>query len=492
MDSSVWYTQLIVDKTLDTAVYVQIADQIGHMVKSGRLKSGEKLPSSRVLSSFLKLNRQTIVVAYDELLAQGLVESTIGHGTFISQNLPDIQPQPLKKGGLSNPKIASTAGYKFNSNGSVDLPFVTSKTRYHLDDGFPDPSIAPLQDLTRAIRSQILIRNPYNQLGYGDPSGLLKLREELSKYLNTSRGLGIGAENILITRGTMMGFHLSCKGLLERGDTVAIGESTWSGAIRNFDQAGVKSIGIPVDAYGIDVDYLQEVCQKQPVKMLYITPHHHYPTTATLRADRRLKLLQLAEKYGLIIFEDDYDYDFHYQSRPLMPLASEDPTGMVLYCGSFTKTISPAFRVGYLVGPADVIAYLSKLRRFVDRQGDVVLEGAIADLLEEGLIQRHLRKSLRIYRERRDVFCSLLKDQLSNYISFNIPEGGMAVWANFEKDIDLVSLAKKAIQNDLYFSDGSILNMPEHMRGSTRLGFASSTPEELEICVSIMKKMIKG
>ena len=492
MDSSVWYTQLVVDKTSGTSVYVQIADQIGHMIKSGRLKSGEKLPSSRVLGSFLKLNRQTIVVAYDELLAQGLVESIVGHGTFITQNLPDIQPQKLKKDGLPNPKIAPSAGYKFNTSRSVVLPFVVNKTRYHLDDGFPDPAIAPLQELTRAIRSQILIRNPYNQLGYGDPAGLLKLREELSRYLNISRGLGISADNILITRGTMMGFHLSCKGLLEKGDTVAIGESTWSGAIRNFEQAGVKPIAIPVDAHGIDVDYLEELCRKQPVKMLYITPHHHYPTTVTLRADRRLKLLQLAEKYGLIIFEDDYDYDFHYQSRPLMPLASEDPAGMVLYCGSFTKTISPAFRVGYLVGPADVIAYLSKLRRFVDRQGDVVLEGAMADLLEEGLIQRHLRKSLRIYRERRDVFCSLLKDQLSSYVSFDIPEGGMAVWANFEKGMDLVSVAKKALQNDLYFSDGSIMNMPEHMRGGTRLGFASSTPEELENCVSILEKAIKG
>jgi GntR family transcriptional regulator/MocR family aminotransferase len=226
------------------------------------------------------------------------------------------------------------------------------------------------------------------------------------------------------------------------------------------------------------------------VRMVYLTSHHHYPTTVSLRAERRIQLLQLSEKYGFIIFEDDYDYDFHYLNKPLSPLASADEAGMVLYCGSFTKTISPAFRVGYLVGSANVIRYLAKLRRIIDRQGDTMLDNAMADLLQNGIIQRHLRKSLRVYRQRRDVFCNLLQGELNNWLSFHLPEGGMSVWAKFDPAIDLVKLAQRARKKDLYFSDGRIHDTPFSQSNATRLGFASSNIDELEQCIAIMKGLL--
>jgi len=209
-----------------------------------------------------------------------------------------------------------------------------------------------------------------------------------------------------------------------------------------------------------------------------------------LRADRRLKLLRLAEEYGFIVFEDDYDYDFHYLSKPLLPLASADPAGTVLYCGSFTKAISPAFRVGYLVGPENVISHLAQLRRIIDRQGDLILENSFAELLQNGVIQRHLRKSLREYRERRDVFCELLKTQLGEYLDFQVPDGGMAVWSRFSKEINLELLSEKALKKELVFSNGKHHDSPGNSLNSTRLGFASSTVEELEKCVNILRNII--
>ena len=162
----------------------------------------------------------------------------------------------------------------------------------------------------------------------------------------------------------------------------------------------------------------------------------------------------------------------------------------MLYSGSFTKSISPAFRVGYLVAPEEVIEHLSHYRRIIDRQGDLILENALAELLQEGIIQKYLRKSLREYRERRDVFCELLKQNLANEIHFQIPEGGMAIWAKFNQQIDLVKTAEKAQKNGLYFSNGLQHNLAPKNINSTRLGFASSTVEELERCVEILKNSL--
>ncbi len=172
-----------------------------------------------------------------------------------------------------------------------------------------------------------------------------------------------------------------------------------------------------------------------------------------------------------------------------MPLASADRNGMVLYCGSFTKAIAPAFRVGYLVTPDNVVRHLSHIRRIIDRQGDVVLENAVAELLQHGIISRHLRKSLRLYRQRRDVLCKLLEDKLKDNISFDIPEGGMAVWASFDKHINLQRLAEQALKKDLYFA-GGIRQADGRIINATRLGFASSTPQELEHAVDIIAKLI--
>ena len=476
---------LQVERNSRMPVYLQLANQLTGLIKSGTLQPGTKLLSSRELSVMLQVHRRTIVQAYDELLAQGWLESQTGSGTFVAKNLPLLKIE--EKQPAAGPAQVKHAGFTFEKQVHLNRSVIKNNTRLHLDDGFPDPRLAPIEDLSRAYRSQLLNGNPYIRLGYGDTKGSSWLRQELSVYLNETRGMQTTPENILIIRGSIMGIHLASTLLLRKGDIAAIDTPGWAGANMNFAQAGAQIVHLPVDAHGLQVDALEALCEKKPVRMLYVTSHHHYPTTVALRADRRLKLLQLAEKYRFIIFEDDYDYDFHYLSKPLLPLAGGDKAGMVLYCGSFTKTISPAFRVGYLVGPEDVIAEMAMIRRIIDRQGDQMLENAIAELLQTGVIQRHLRKSLRIYRQRRDYFCDLLRTELRDAVEFQVPDGGMAVWTRFKPDIKLKRIAEEALKKDLYFSDGSLT-----LQGgsSTRLGFASSSKEELEESVQIIRKLL--
>jgi GntR family transcriptional regulator/MocR family aminotransferase len=484
-------TLLLVDKTNTQPVYLQIANQLMVFIKEGNLQAGHRLPSTRQMADWLDVHRKTVIQAYDELLAQGWLESRTGSGTFVAKHLPETKPQQLLNGSTAGINPAHTAGFAFEPLPHLNHAIIQSKFKHHLDDGFPDSRLAPLEELARAYRSQLLTGNPYVRLGYGDTMGSLWLRQVLAPYLNDTRGLKITPENILITRGTVMGLYLASTALLQSGDNVVVGELNYNGANMNFLQAGANLIKIPVDEHGIVVDELENICRRQPVRLLYVTSHHFYPTTVALRADRRIQLLRLSEQYGFIIFEDDYDYDFHYLSKPLLPLASADKAGMVLYCGSFTKAISPAFRVGYLVASENVIRHLAQLRRIIDRQGDNMLENAIAELLQNGIIQRYLRKAWRKYRQRRDVLCELLKANLSEYVQFQPPVGGMSLWTHFDPAIDLTELTQKARQHDLYFSAGFRNNNTLPILNATRLGFASSTPAELEQSVAIMTKILK-
>jgi GntR family transcriptional regulator/MocR family aminotransferase len=249
-------------------------------------------------------------------------------------------------------------------------------------------------------------------------------------------------------------------------------------------------IGIPVDEHGLVVDELRKICEQQPVRMVYVTPHHHYPTTVALRMDRRLELLRLANQYGFIIFEDDYDFDFHFKHRPLSPLASADENGMVIYCGSFSKSFSPAFRMGYLVAAENVIALLSRARILLDRQGDHILDNAMADLLNDGTIQRYLRRTLPVYEERRDHFSGLLEKELKGAVKFGVPEGGMSVWTIFDPAIDLTLLSENAFKKGLTISNGKTHVYPQFNAHALRLGFASASMEELTKSVEILKEIV--
>ena len=486
---------LTIDRASVTPVYLQLSDQLNRLIQTGTLSRSQRLPGSRQLATLLGLNRQTVVAAYDEGMAQGWLKSRTGSGTFVAAHSPDVNPQLLAGISPDNRIVPGRPkekpGYTFESLSFLVRPTLTQSAGLRLDDGFPDNRLAPLDELSRAYRSYFRWGNPQQHFGYGDTKGYPLLREQLSTHLNETRGLRTMPDNILITRGSMMGLHLACQTLLRPGDVVVTGETTYAGATMNSQKAGALLLTVPVDEYGINVDALGMLCQQQRIRLVFVTPHHHYPTTVTLRADRRVRLLQLAEQYGFAILEDDYDYDFHYLSRPILPLASADQNGMVIYVGSLTKSVAPAFRVGYVVAPTALIDELARLRRIVDRQGDPMLEFAIGQLFKTGVMKRHFRKALRTYHARRDHFCNLLESELSSIIQFIKPDGGMAVWARFFPETNMEILAQRAAKEGLFIANGLSHNPPDKLLNGTRLGFASSTEEELERSVAVLKRVLR-
>jgi GntR family transcriptional regulator/MocR family aminotransferase len=279
--------------------------------------------------------------------------------------------------------------------------------------------------------------------------------------------------------------------LLRKNDEVVVGTPGYSGANLTFLQTGAKINYVSVDDEGIDVDALEKLCSRKKIKMIYVIPHHHHPTSATLSPERRVRLLTLASKHKFAILEDDYDYDFHYGGKPMMPMASVDRNGNVLYIGTLTKSLAPAIRLGFIVGPESFIQAATGLRKSIDTQGDSLIENAVAELYRDGTISRHLKKSIRIYGERRDHFCALLRNELSDMISFNVPEGGMSVWAKFLKH-DLPSVSEKAAKKGLIIRDGTDYDIRKMKYNAVGLGFASLNFSEQDKAIGILKSVLEA
>lgn len=284
-----------------------------------------------------------------------------------------------------------------------------------------------------------------------------------------------------------MALFLCFYALLKKGDRVIVTSPNYRSANWGIQAAQATLLEVGVDQEGVRVDEVAEACQQQDIRAIYLTPHHHYPTTVTLSAERRMQLLQLSEQYGFLIFEDDYDYAFRYDSAPILPLASVDNSGKTLYIGSLSKMLAPAIRVGYLVAPAAIIQQMGQIRRIVDRQGDPPLEYALAQFIAEGELQRHLKKAVKVYEKRRDSFCALLEQHLSAFIHFTRPEGGMSVWAKFKQPVDAKLLVDGCLRQGLY------LNVAEEFLGKyqgLRLGFASLNETEQREAISILATVL--
>lgn len=287
-----------------------------------------------------------------------------------------------------------------------------------------------------------------------------------------------------------MAMYLSSQLLHRNGGVSIVGDTNYIAANLTLEHAGAEILTVPVDEKGLVTREVEKYCKQQKVNSVYVTSHHHHPTTVTMSADRRMHLVELSKKYGFAILEDDYDYDFHYQRAPLLPLISIASNGNVIYMGALCKIVAPAIRIGYMVAPKDFIAAAGHLRRTIDRQGDAVMERAVAQMIQQGDLQRHSRKALRLYHERRDYFCELLSKELSQYVSFEKPEGGMAVWVLLRKDISWSKVAASCQSEGLSIPDYRNYDQGNLGHNGMRLGFASLDFKEQEHVISILKSSI--
>ncbi|PWG81944.1 aminotransferase-like domain-containing protein [Pararcticibacter amylolyticus] len=464
-----------IDRNSALPVFRQVANGLICLIRNGKIRPGYQLPPSRLMASELKLNRTTIVAAYDELSAQGWLEVTERRGVFVSKRLPGVSPRSFQadteEEGLPGPSFYRRI---------TERPPVSPELKpfdLMINDGYPDQRIAPLGAIFNHYKTLANRAYLHGQLMYGN-AGSLSLRRELAVFLSQTRALNIQAENVLVTHGAQLAIFTAASMIIKPGSTVIVAELNYVLAGKLFEHLGARLIKVKVDEEGIDVDAVEEICKKSRPALLYVIPHHHHPTTVTLSAGRRVKLLEIIRRYQLPVIEDDYDYDFHYDNSPILPLASADHNGLVMYVGSISKTLAPTIRLGYLIGGSDFIWQASRLKQLAEIRGDVLFEESVAQLFNTGDMQRHIRRSVKIYKQRRDQFCDSLKSLGSDFARFVSPQGGMAVWVTFPEGYSLPQLSKRLAGKGIYMNEGSLYRYSPDINGA-RLGFASLNPDEM-------------
>ncbi|MBV7529844.1 PLP-dependent aminotransferase family protein [Chitinophaga sp. sic0106] len=474
-----------IDRESATAVYIQIANQLVNAIQRGYVVPGTRLPGTRQLSELLRLHRNTIVAAYEELDAQGWVESRPNKGTYVIGN-PEARPRKIRESAaVPLVQYPASTGFSFDKSSLLDNPFEHAACDYIFNDGTPDIRLTQIAQLSSLYSANMKRKSNHRKLGYFNHDGSEFFKRNLSNYLNVTRGLHISPNNLLITRSTEMSVYITAEILLSKGDMVLVGALSYFSVNMIFQKSGARIMPVPIDDEGIDVDAVREICSRQTIRMLYITPHHHYPTTVTLSAQRRLALLNLSAEFGFIILEDDYDYDFHYEKSPVLPLASADKNGMVVYIGAFGKSLAPGFRTGFIVAPENLMVEMRKHLGIIDRQGDILMEQVLGEMIEEGQIHRYLKKSLKVYHERRDHFTALLEQHLGDYLDFQQPSGGLAVWTEWKQPINLFQLAKECAKNNLFIPK-TLLYQHRQLSGM-RLGFGHMTLKEATESIEILR-----
>ncbi|CAM3453383.1 PLP-dependent aminotransferase family protein [Flavobacterium chungbukense] len=466
-----WPLEIELDKKSDKAIYLQIADAVIDAVKTGKLVSGNALPGSRQLAQLLKVNRNTVVEALDVLTAEGWLATMDRKGTFVTDALPQINYSSANK---KEKEIANEETKKF-------LVF---------DDGLPDSRLAPMNDLARAYRELFSRKSRWQIMGYSSELGNPEFRKSIAQMLNFKRGMSISSNQICITRGSQMAMYLASHCILKSGDLVLVENPGYKPAWETFENAGAKLLAVDVEPDGLNIEQVEKYLQKHKnIKAIYVTPHHQFPTTVTLSLKKRLKLIALSNEYNFTIIEDDYDNEFHFGQRPILPVSSYSALKNYVYIGSFSKVVAPALRIGYLVSSEQNILKIANHRKIIDVQGDNIMEEAILNLINEGKIKRHLKKANLVYKSKRDFFESILNQHLKDKIKFTKPEGGLAFWIVPKSEINVLDVFEKLKSQGIQIMSPDRFSFNETIKGF-RLGYASLSEKQIEEGIKALAKLL--
>lgn len=451
----------------------RLALAVERAIEEGRLSPGARLPGSRALAELLGLNRNTVIAALRSLESEGWLVSEANRGTFVADAPPCRRP--TRDPGARSP--ASVPNFDIPSRLTPLSP--PAPDALTLADGLPDPALFPAAELAKAYQRGLL-RHSDRLLHMAEPLGNSLLRETLVQWLREQRGMTVGPGQILITRGTRMALTLLGKALFHEGSLVGVecpgNRPAWEAMVH---AAKVEFRPVPVDADGVDIDALERLLSEERLRALYITPRRQNPTGRALASARRRRLLELASAHRVALIEEDLDADMAYGGDPLTPLAAEAGGRQVIYVGSLSRLMAPGLRLGFLIAPQPLIERLARLQQRLAWQGDGVLEWAVADLIRDGILARHLRRSRKAYQARRDHLLARLESHRGARLRFTRPEGGLCLWIEAVEGVDLEGWVQAAR------TTGLILHPPSHFRlrgpgNGTRIAFSQMDTPQLD------------
>lgn len=416
----------------------QVVRAVREAIGSGRLRPGMRLPSSRRLAAELHVNRNTVVNALEQLMAEEYVTGKPGSGTFVSEQIQFSSA--ASRGTPPSPKLHSLP--------LLPEPAIAPRNREVIAFGVCQPSTAafPLAQWRKAWR-QVTRHVPAPQ--YSDPAGEPGLRAAVADYLAHARGLRCSSDDLIITNGATQGFSLVAQALLTPGMMVAFEEPGYPLARQVFEQHAARLLLVPVDPNGLCVEQLPE----GPVgpRLVYVTPSHQFPLGVRLSAARRVALLEWATRHDALILEDDYDSEFRYDAPPLPPLASLDSTGRVIYVGTFSKALAPSLRVGYVLSPL-LRERLKRLKCWMDYHTNTPTQLALEYFLKEGYFALHIRRMRRLYAEKRTALVQALSP-LQAIASVRGLEAGLHTFVEFDAQVQIEKLVQKCLHQGILLTD---------------------------------------
>jgi GntR family transcriptional regulator / MocR family aminotransferase len=485
MPRSPWEPLIDVDRDETLPPFLQIARSLAADIQRGRLRPGDRLPGSRRLADRLQVHRNTVLAALAELTAEGWIETAPGRGTFVTRAIVNPSGRPFSRRLGLRTHVPAQLPLTLPDVPAAYRPASLPPGTLNLSNGAPDVRLVPARAIGRAYRRVLGLRS-VDLLAYGEPEGHAGLRAALASLLSDTRGLPTGRSDVLVTRGSQMALTLAARALVRPGDTVAVEELGYRPAWEAFRAAGATVVPVAVDCDGIDVDALERLVNRTSIRAVYVTPHHQYPTTVTLKAARRLALLALARAERIAIIEDDYDHEFHYDGRPVLPLASADQAGLVVYIGTLSKILAPGLRIGYIVAPPAVLRSASAIRSLLDIQGDQATEAAVASLIEDGELQRHVARVRRVYANRRKILVDSLRDAFGDGVEFTLPSGGMALWVRLRTSKDIDEWARRSLQHGVSWYTARRYTFNGKAKPFARFSFAWLNEHELPEAVRRM------
>jgi len=365
---------------------VRVYRALREAIVDGRLPAGHRLPATRALAADLGVSRNSVATAYERLVAEGYLSARVGSGTFVAP----LRSRPARRRAAADP-LRPRAGWDF-----VPLPVSSGAgtPRYDFRTGIPDAQLFPFDTWRRLVAAEVRLRA--NSPGtYAEPSGHPALRAAIARYLGVSRSIRATADDVLATNGTQHALDLIARVLLRPGDLVAVEDPGYPPARRLFASMGARVVGVPVDGAGLVVDALPA-----HTRLVYATPSHQFPLGRAMSLARRHALLDWARRRQAAVVEDDYDSEFRFAARPLEPLYSLDTAGRVLYVGTFSKSMLPTVRIGFVLAPPSLRLALVAARQLSDGHGQVATQAALARFIDEGQLARHVRRATKAYADR--------------------------------------------------------------------------------------------
>ena len=473
---------LRLDRDGRTPLYLQIRDQLREMILDGTLSESSRLPPERKMATALGVNRTTVVNAYRELAADGLVEGQVGRGTVVRRS--PLSPLPQPPDHLTTYPLVWNEYFVPRTEGGRDpllrdlMALLTRADTISFAAGIPAPELYPLDDFRQAM-THVLDTAGQALLQPCPVEGYYPLRQTIARRM-ARRGANVRAENILIITGSQQGLDLIARAFVTAGDEVVVEAPSYLGALQIFSGAGARLLGVPLDEEGMRLDVLENILIRYRPKLIYTLPTFQNPSGRTMSPKRRLQLLEMARRHRVPIVEDDPYGELYYTSQAPSPLLALDQEGYVIYLSTFSKILFPGLRLGWVAAPRPVIERLSQIKQLADLHCSTLIQGAIHEFCQSGALDRHLDRVRDLYRQRRDAMLVALTKYGPAGLEWDEPQGGFNLWCRLPAGMKARQLMAEAARQNVALVPGEVFYPDGGGQEEMRLNFSCPPIAQIE------------